>query len=167
MTEPIENVALYKQGTIKSASDGCKWVAKWNETTSIMEWVPYNQVQLNGYRALTIDYLRENIGKEIVIYEREYKYNWPSIIDFNLYVLKWTPNGDAMSMANGIIIRNWLITQIPNIEDDGIFLLLGFGNGYNYETSELFETALQVSSKDKKSVSSNIESLGAFVLVNC
>ena len=167
MTEPIENAALYKQGTIKSASDGSKWVAKWNENASIMEWITYNQVQLNGYRALTIDYLRENIGKEIVIYEREYKYNWPSRIDSNLYVLKWAPNGDALSMSNGLIIRNWLITQIPKIEDDVVFLLLGFGNGYNYETSELFETALQVSSKDKKSVSSNIESLCAFVLVNC
>jgi hypothetical protein len=33
--------------------------------------------------------------------------------------------------------------------------------------NELFEMALQVNSKDKKSVSSNIKNLGAFVLVDC
>jgi hypothetical protein len=89
-------------------------------------------------------------------------------------VVKWSPNGDGISMSNGIIIRNWLITQTPKLEeDDDVFLLLGFSNGNGNgncdgdEKNELFEMALQVNSKDKKSVSSNIKNLGAFVLVDC
>lgn len=172
MIYPKEHASLYSEGRIIFGIDGNKWIAKYNENYNQMEWQQFHQVQLNGYRALTIDYLRENIGKEIVIYEREYKYNWPSKIDSNLYVVKWSPNGDGMSMSNGIIIRNWLITQTPKLEeDDDVFLLLGFSNGNGNcdgdEKNELFEMALQVNSKDKKSVSSNIKNLGAFVLVDC
>ena len=171
MSEPSVNARLYNQGTILRGQDGNKWVAKFNGDNNIMEWHEFAKVELDGYRALTVEYIRQNIGKEICIYERESKYGkWPSSIDSNLYKLVWIPNGDAMSMVDGIIMRNWLITQNPPILDNTIFLLFGFGNGHCYSSngdgnSEMFEMALQVNSKDKKSISSSIERLDAFVYV--
>jgi len=175
MSQPIENALenalensyLYKQSTILRGQDGNKWVAKFNVENNTMEWHEFAKVELNGYRALTVEYIRENIGKEICIFERESKYGkWPSPIDSNLYKLFWTPNGDAMSMVDGIIMRNWLITQNPPILDDTIFLVLGFGNGGDSNGDiEMFEMALQVNSKDKKSVSSSVQRLDAFVYV--
>jgi hypothetical protein len=174
--EPREHAILYNQGTIIKGRDGNKWVAKFNDVENTMEWCEFTAVVLNGYRALTVDYLRQNIGKEICIYERETKYGkWPSKVESNLYKLVWTPNGDAMSMVNGIIIRNWLITQTPAIMDDTVFLLLGFGNGHSYSrngnceyndgNNEWFEMALQVNNKNKKTVSSSIDRLDAFVCI--
>jgi hypothetical protein len=173
--EPGEDAILYKQGTIMKGRDGNTWVTKFNDVENTMEWCEFTAVELDGYRALTVDYLRQNIGKEICIYERESKYGkWPSKVDSNLYRLVWIPNGDAMSMADGIIMRNWLIIQTPAILDDTVFLLLGFGNGHSYTgnggensngESEMFEMALQVNSKDKKSVSSSIDRLDAFVSI--
>ena len=176
MSQQIENASLYKQGTILRCQDGNKWVAKLNGVNNTMEWHEFAKVELNGYRALTVEYIRQNIGKEICIFERESKYGkWPSSIDSNLYKLVWIPNGDAMSMVDGIIMRNWLITQNPPILDNTIFLLFGFGNGHCYSSNggagngdcvdELFEMALQVNSKDKKNISSSIERLDAFVYV--
>jgi len=174
MSQPIENASLYKQGRILRDQDGNKWVAKFNGENNTMEWHKFAMVELNGYRALTVEYIRQNIGKEICIFERESKYGkWPIAVDSNLYKLVWTPNGDAMSMVDGIIMRNWLITQNPLILDDTICLLFGFGNGHCYSSNsgdsngdiEMFEMALQVNSKDKKSVSSSIERLDAFVYV--
>lgn len=164
MSQPKDNASYYSEGTIKTNNDGYKWVNKYNDITSVMEWIPFNEVQLNGYKALTIDYIRENIGKEIYIYERDSKYaKWPNMIDSNLYKLVWTPNGDAMDMSNGLIINNWLIHQKPDIEDNTVFLLFGFGNGHSYESNNCqFEMALQVNKKNK-TLSSNIQSLDAFI----
>jgi hypothetical protein len=171
MSEPCVNARLYNQGTILRGQDNNKWVAKFNSDNNTMEWHEFAKIELDGYRALTVEYIRQNIGKEICIYERESKYGkWPSAVDSYLYKLVWTPNGDAMSMVDGIIMRNWLITQNPPILDDTIFLLFGFGNGHCYSSnsnsdcnSEMFEMALQVNSKDKKSISSSIDRLDAFV----
>jgi hypothetical protein len=169
MSEPCVNARLYNQGTILRGQDNNKWVAKFNSDNNIMEWHEFAKIELDGYRALTVEYIRQNIGKEICIYERESKYGkWPNAVDSYLYKLVWTPNGDAMSMVDGIIMRNWLITQNPPILDDTIFLLFGFGNGHCYSSnsdcnSEMFEMALQVNSKDKKSISSSIDRLDAFV----
>jgi len=67
MPEPCQHASLYSKGTIIDWLDGNKYVAIYNDSKCKMEWQEFSEVMLDGYRALTIDYLRKNIGKEIVI----------------------------------------------------------------------------------------------------
>ena len=157
---PSDSATAYPHGTIKMGNDGNKWVIKIGEN-GIPRWIPYHSAVINGFRALTIDYLSKNIGKELIIFEREFKNEWPRPIDSNMYRLRWIPSGDAKYLKNKGILAGWLKTQKPVIKDRTVFLLLGQGDWYKDE--ELTEMPLQVDSKNKKIVSSNIMNMEAFV----
>jgi hypothetical protein len=157
---PSDSATEYPQGTIRTGNDGQKWVIK-SGLNGIPRWVPYYSAVINSFRALTIDYLSKNIGKELIIFEREFKSEWPRQSDSNMYKLRWIPSGDAKYLKNKGILANWLKTQKPGIKDRSVFLLLGRGDWYKDKI--LTEMALQVDSKNKKIVSSNIMNMEAFV----
>jgi hypothetical protein len=88
---------------------------------------------------------------------------WPKQNDSNLMKLRWMPNGNAQYLKNKQILENWLKTQKPMVKDNTMFMLLGHGDWY--KGGDLSEMSLQVDSKNKKIVSSNVMNMEAFVKV--
>jgi hypothetical protein len=159
---PIESATLFPEGTIRRGNDGQKWVNK-KTGKDTLRWMPYVSIELNGFKALTVDYLSKNIGKEIEIYERGYMEGWPTQGDSDLLKLRWVANGHAKYFKNKTLIENWLKLQKPDIKDRTVFSLMGKGDWYN--DKEMSEMSLQVDSNNKKLVSSNIMNMESFVKI--
>ena len=168
---PSDSATLYSEGTIKKGGDGNLWVVK-NNKKGIAKWTPYNSVELNGLKPLTVDFIAKNIGKELTIYERDYSDKWPKKTDSGMYKLQWIANGDveyrnnnkSKSKNKSGIISKWLSNKNrETIKDNTMFFLLGSGNWY-YD-KELSTMSLQVDSKNKMHVSSNIMNREAFVSI--
>jgi len=159
---PSESATSMREGTIHRGNDGQYWVIK-KASNGVPRWMPYLTVELNGFKALTVDYLAKNIGKEIEIYERGYMGEWPKQGDRDLMKLRWVANGHAQYLKQKTILENWLTKKKPEIKDRSVFSLLG--NGDWYKGGDLSEMSLQVDSKNKKIVSSNVMNMEAFVKV--
>ena len=160
---PSESATSMGEGTIRRGNDGQLWVIK-KAGNGTPRWMPYATVELNGFKALTVDYLAKNIDKEVEIYERGYMDEWPKKGDRDLMKLRWVPNGVAKYLHNKTVLENWLKTQKPEIKDKSVFSVLGMGDWY--KGGDLSEMALQVDSKNKKIVSSNVMNMEAFVKVS-
>jgi hypothetical protein len=157
---PSESATSMTEGTIHHGNDGQLWVVK-KAANGTPRWMPYISVELNGFKALTVDYLAKKIGKEIEIYERGYDSEWPKKGDSNLIKLRWIGNGNAQYFKQKTILENWLNTQKPVIKDNTMFSVLGIGDWYG--NKDMSDMSLQVDSKNKKIVSSNIVNMEAFI----
>jgi hypothetical protein len=160
---PTESATSMIEGTIRRGNDGQLWVIK-KSSNGIPRWMPYISVELNGFKALTIDYLANNIGKEIEIYEREEEDIWPKQTDNNLEKIYWVSNGHAKYTGKKIknnFFENWLYTQTPTINNTNPFVLLGQGKYNGIKINEL-----QLDNKTKKLVSSTTYFMQAFIKIN-
>lgn len=151
---PSESATDFPEGTIKIGNNKEKWVVK--KIGVSQRWVPYESVELFGYKALTVDYLAKHIGKTIKIYEREYSDMWPPKSKSKLYISTFTPNGNAGPTFNKKRIEGWLYTQKPPIKDHTMFSIDGGENELG---------PLQVDSINKTLVSNNIMNQEAFVKI--
>ena len=96
---PSESATDFPEGTIKVGNNKQKWVVK-KVSGGSQRWIPYESVELFGYKALTVDYLAKHIGKPVKIYEREYSDLWPTKSNSKLYASTFTPNGNAGPLTN-------------------------------------------------------------------
>lgn len=152
---PSESATDFPEGTIKVGNNKQKWVVK-KVSGGSQRWIPYESVELFGYKALTVDYLAKHIGKPVKIYEREYSDLWPTKSNSKLYASTFTPNGNAGPLTNKKRIEGWLKTQKPSIKDRTVFTIDGSEDGLD---------SLQVDSINKTTVSSNMMNQEAFVKV--
>ena len=152
---PSESATDFPEGTIKVGNNKQKWVVK-KVSGGSQRWIPYESVELFGYKALTVDYLAKHIGKPVKIYEREYSDLWPTKSNSKLYASTFTPNGNAGPLTNKKRIEGWLKTQKPSIKDRTVFTIDGSEDGLD---------SLQVDSINKSIVSSNMMNQEAFVKV--
>ena len=152
---PSESATDFPEGTIKVGNNKQKWVVK-KVSGGSQRWIPYESVELFGYKALTVDYLAKHIGKPVKIYEREYSDLWPTKSNSKLYASTFTPHGNAGPLTNKKRIEGWLKTQKPSIKDRTVFTIDGSEDGLD---------SLQVDSINKTTVSSNMMNQEAFVKV--
>jgi hypothetical protein len=152
---PLESATDFPEGTIKLGNNKQQWVVE-KVSNGSQRWIPYESVELFGYKALTVDYLASHIGKPVKIYEREYSDMWPPKSNSKLYVSTFTPNGNAGPITNKKRIEGWLKTQKPPIKDRTVFTIDGSGDGLD---------SLQVDSISKTRVSSNMMNQEAFVKI--
>ena len=152
---PSESATDFPEGTIKVGNNKQNWVVK-KVSGGSQRWIPYESVELFGYKALTVDYLAKHIGKPVKIYEREYSDLWPTKSNSKLYASTFTPNGNAGPLTNKKRIEGWLKTQKPSIKDRTVFTIDGSEDGLD---------SLQVDSINKTIVSSNMMNQEAFVKV--
>jgi len=159
---PSESATLFPQGTIKKGNNGQLWVIKKIKNSNIQRWIPVLNAEINGYKLLTVDYLKKNIGKTINIYEWDNSSIWPSSSS-KLFSYKFEPNGNA-SIRKGKtikIIPNWLKTLSPSIQNNTVFFIDG---NCNLRVPKIMEQySLQVDSINKQLVSSNIINMIAYV----
>ena len=149
---PSESAANFPEGTIKKGNDNHPWVIK-KVSGGSQRWMPYSSTELFGYKPLTVDYLAKHIGSTITVYEREYMDTWPKNFSKETsYIHKFTPTGNALLGKK--VIEGWLKTQSPQIKNNTMFFIEG--------TDVL---PLQVDSKNKTLVSSNLLNSEAFVKV--
>jgi hypothetical protein len=148
---PSESASEFPEGTIRVGNDKLGWVIK-KVYGDVKRWVSVSSVELFGYKTLTVDYLAKHINKTITVYEREYKDTWPKSFskESTAYIHKFTPTGNAVEGKK--VLTDWLKTQSPKIKNNSMFFI---------ENKEGLN--LQVDSKDKISVSSNIMNTEAFV----
>ena len=147
---PSESASEFPEGTIKQGNDKQSWVIN-KVSGGSQRWVPYSSTELFGYKPLTVDYLAKHIGKPITVYERGYDDTWPK--NFSKKTShKFTPTGNALLGKK--ILTDWLKTQSPQIKNDTMFFI---------ENKEGLH--LQVDSKNKTLVSSNLLNMEAFVKV--
>jgi hypothetical protein len=151
---PSESATDFPEGTIKEGNDKQKWVVK-KVSGNSQRWVPYQSVELFGYKALTVDYLAKHIGKPVKFYEREYSDMWPSKSKTKLFPSTIIPNGNAGVLGNKKRFEGWLKTQKPPIKDRTVFIVDGGED----------TLALQVDSINKTLISSNIMNQEAFVKI--
>jgi hypothetical protein len=149
---PAISATAVPEGTKREGQDGRMWVVK------TRRWLPIASVELNGYRPLTVDVLRKNIGKVLTVYEREYGDMWPKKSE-KMFPFRFRPSGDAVQGKK--VLKGWLRTQTPPIPDNTLFFIEGEGNLMNPPKME--PGRLQVDSLDKKRVSSNVTNMEAFV----
>jgi hypothetical protein len=102
---PSESATSMSEGTIHHGNDGQLWVVK-KAANGTPRWMPYTSVELNGFKALTVDYLAKNIGKEIEIYERYYMDKWPDKNESWYMKYKFITDGNLQIGKK--IINNWL-----------------------------------------------------------
>jgi hypothetical protein len=149
---PSESASEFPEGTIKIGNDKQSWVIK-KVSGGSQRWVPYSSTELFGYKPLTVDYLGKHIGKPITIYERGYDNTWPKNFSKRTSdMYKFTPTGNALLGKK--VLEGWLKTQSPQIKNDTMFFIEGVD-----------VLPLQVDSKNKTLVSSNILNMEAFVKV--
>jgi hypothetical protein len=149
---PSESASEFSEGTIKQGNDKQRWVIK-KVSGGSQRWVPYSSTELFGYKPLTVDYLAKHIGKLITVSERGYDDTWPKNFSKRTsHIHKFTPTGNALLGKK--VLEGWLKTQSPQIKNDTMFFI---------ESEE--GLPLQVDSKNKTLVSSNLLNMEAFVKV--
>jgi hypothetical protein len=149
---PSESASDFPEGTIKQGNDKESWVIK-KVSNGSQRWMPYNSTELFGYKPLTVDYLAKHIGRTITVYERGYEDTWPKNFPKGTSSIhKFTPTGNALLGKK--VLEGWLKTQSPQIKNNTMFFIEG--------TDVL---PLQVDSKNKTLVSSNLINSEAFVKV--
>ena len=163
---PSESATDFPEGTIKFGNDKQRWVVVKN-IKNIQRWAPLASTTLFGYTPLTVNYLAENIGKPITVYERQMIGKWPTKRgDFDVKYT-FTPSGDLAREESGrdrskdVVYKNWLKTRKPPVDSEAWYLILGSMHGDLGE-----DTALKVSPKPDEVVSSNLNNTDAFVKSN-
>ena len=91
---PSQSATLYEEGIIEKGNDKQLWVVKKNKNNT-KRWVPYHSAEIFGYTPLTAKILKKNINKPIIVFERQFKYDFPKKrSDFDVKYC-FTPSGDA------------------------------------------------------------------------
>jgi hypothetical protein len=148
-----------------------KWVAASSE-----------KAILNGFRKFTVDYAAKHINKPLILYTREYGSKWPARNAWtkaagnaeNTYSrMKFIPNGDAGIMGKKNKFVNWLTTRSPPIKEGTHFYVDGETficnnkaqrtSPYDCDPDEFLADGLQVDTKDKQTLSTNLMNTEVFV----
>lgn len=117
---PSNSATSFPVGTIRGS-----WVVT-KTSTGVQRWTPYVSVTMNGFKALTLDYLTKNIEKTITLYQREAEEMWPtSVKDEGMYSYTFKPTGNARKGNNKKVYENWLITREPPIQPRQFFRVEG------------------------------------------
>ena len=166
---PNESATLFDVGTMEKGNDGHTWVIM-SDKNNNKRWVPYTSVELNGLKALTVDYLAKNIDKTLKLYDREYGNQWPDKNDWSEknkmkkkasghYTILFKPTGNAILGKK--VLKNWLKTQQPPIKDNTYFKVEGYIS-FDNDPNNMELLSFQVDSKNKKIVSSNLINIETF-----
>lgn len=119
------------EGTIEWGNNKSQWVIK--KIGSSQRWVPYTSCELNGFKPLTVDILKTQIGVPIQVYERQMLRVWPkNLKDFDVKYT-FTPTGNGTLKGN--ILENWLKKQEPKIKSKDIFIIEGTMKSKDIESS--------------------------------
>uniref|UniRef100_A0A6C0HN62 Uncharacterized protein n=1 Tax=viral metagenome TaxID=1070528 RepID=A0A6C0HN62_9ZZZZ len=148
---PIESATSLPEGSIRRGGNNGKWVIK-ETTNGTGRWMPIENIKLNGWQLLTVDYLEKHIGKSIDIYDTEYSDKWPTK-SAKMYKWKFTPNGDANVNRKKTNLIGWLKTRKPAVLPGQIFSVLGDGEF----------PSVQIDSKYSNIASSNVMNIMSFV----
>ena len=133
-------------------------------------WVPKVSVELNGLKALTVDYLAKNIDKTLKLYNREYGSQWADkndwseknkmkVKDLGYHTILFKPTGNALLGKK--VLNNWLKTQQPQIKDNTNFNIEGYIS-FDNDPNNMELLSFQVDTKNKKIVSSNLINIETF-----
>lgn len=153
---PSASATLFPERTIDRGNDGQLWVVT-TTTSKTHRWVPCLHAAIGGVRMLTVDFLARHIGKPVYAfwYDHGDDAMWPKAQRPNMVFI---PNGHAYKGRNKKPLVNWLRTQRPAIPDRTVFALSGtlvFLDRHG-KPGEPMDSALQVDSKNKQSVSINL-----------
>ncbi len=158
---PMSSATEHKVGTIMKGNDYQYWVVD-KTSNGTHRWVPSLNAEINNMKLLTIDYLAKNINKPIKLYCREYSSAWPKKTDKNIYIIKFTPTGNALIGKK--ILVDWLKTRKPLIPDRSKFSIEGYINFY-IKKEDVQLSSLQVDTKNKKQVSTNLMNTEVFYFI--
>jgi len=157
---PSTSATLHSEGTIEYGNDTERWVIKETDK-GVRRWVPYYSTTLFGYTPLTAKILEKNIGKPLVVYERQSRYTWPKkAADFDVQYT-FIASGDAEVYKGGSskLIPNWLRSRKPAVKKNDVYIIKGD------LTSNDISAEIKVSPLPAELVSSNLMNTDAFVKV--
>ena len=174
--------AWMKSADIKSPIEGM--ISKDGRVYIKNKWVTASSDKaiLNGFRKFTVDYAAKHIGKPLILYTREYGSKWPARnawtkaagnADNTYSRMKFIPNGDAGIFRKKKKFVNWLTTRSPPIKEGTHFYVDGEtficnnkaqrASPYDCDPDEFLADGLQVDTKDKQTLSTNLMNTEVFV----
>jgi len=174
--------AWMKSADIKSPTEGM--ISKDGRVYIKNKWVATSsdKAVLNGFRKFTVDYAAKHIGKPLILYTREYGSKWPARnawtkaagnADNTYSRMKFIPNGEAGIFPSKKEFVNWLTTRSPSIKEGTHFYVDGKTficnnkaqriSPYDCDPDEFLADGLQVDTKDKQTLSTNLMNTEVFV----
>ncbi len=174
--------AWMKSADIKSPTEGM--ISKDGRVYIKNKWVATSSDKaiLNGFRKFTVDYAAKHINKPVILYMREYGSKWPARnawtkaagnADNTYSRMKFIPNGDAGIFPKKKKFVNWLTTRSPSIKEGTHFYIDGETficnnkaqriSPYDCAPDEFLADGLQVDTKDKQTLSTNLMNTEVFV----
>ena len=174
--------AWMKSVDIKSPVEGM--ISKDGRVYIKNKWVAASSDKaiLNGFRKFTVDYAAKHINKPVILYTREYGSKWPARnawtkaagnADNTYSRMKFIPNGDAGIFPKKKKFVNWLTTRSPSIKEGTHFYVDGEtficnnkaqrASPYDCDPDEFLADGLQVDTKDKQTLSTNLMNTEVFV----
>lgn len=166
---PTVSATAVPEGIVQRGNDGQDWVSV-RGTNKVQRWVPVISATLHGLRRLTVDDVARAFksGKELVFYERGSENTWPTSVR-GLGRTIFRPNGDLLVGPPARSQKRhagWLRTRTPAIQDR-TFCMLDGEIVFNPGSRGAMEVAggLQIDSRNKKLVSSNIMNVEAYIQV--
>ena len=174
--------AWMKSADIKSPIEGM--ISKDGRVYIRNKWVAASSDKaiLNGFRKFTVDYAAKHINKPVILYTREYGSKWPmrnawtkaaGNADNTYSRMKFIPNGDAGIFPKKKKFVNWLTTRSPSIKEGTHFYVDGEtfmcnnkaqrASPYDCDPDEFLADGLQVDTKDKQTLSTNLMNTEVFV----
>ena len=157
---PSTSATLHSEGTIEYGNDTERWVVKQTDK-GVKRWVPYYSTTLFGYTPLTAKILQKNIGKPLVVYERQSRYTWPTKAgDFDVkYTFIASGEAEIYKGKDSKLISNWLRTRKPAVKKNEVFIIKGD------LTSNDITAEIKVSPLPAELVSTNLMNTDAFVKI--
>lgn len=173
-----------KSADIKAPTEGM--ISKDGRVYIKNKWVSVSSDKaiLNGFRKFTVDYAAKHIGKPLILYTREYGSKWPARnawtkaagnADNTYSRMKFIPNGDAGIFPKKKKFVNWLTMRSPSIKEGTHFYVDGETfmcnnkaqriSPYDCDPDEFLADGLQVDTKDKQTLSTNLMNTEVFVKV--
>jgi hypothetical protein len=174
--------AWMKSADIKAPTEGM--ISKDGRVYIKNKWVAVSSEKaiLNGFRKFTVDYAAKHISKPVILYTREYGSKWPARnawtksagnADNTYSRMKFIPNGDAGIFPTKKKFVNWLTTRSPSIKEGTHFYVDGETficnnkaqriSPYDCDPDEFLADGLQVDTKDKQTLSTNLMNTEVFV----
>ena len=174
--------AWMKSADIKAPTEGM--ISKDGRVYIKNKWVAVSSDKaiLNGFRKFTVDYAAKHISKPVILYTREYGSKWPARnawtksagnADNTYSRMKFIPNGDAGIFPTKKKFVNWLTTRSPSIKEGTHFYVDGETficnnkaqhiSPYDCHPDEFLADGLQVDTKDKQTLSTNLMNTEVFV----
>ena len=171
-----------KSVDIKSPTEGM--ISKDGRVYIRNKWVvaSSDKAILNGFRKFTVDYAAKHINKPVILYTREYGSKWPARnawtkaagnADNTYSRMKFIPNGDAGIFPKKKKFVNWFTTRSPSIKEGTHFYVDGETficnnkaqrtSPYDCDPDEFLADGLQVDTKDKQTLSTNLMNTEVFV----